>query len=176
MGSAISIVADNATADPIRDLWQEVSVWESAPSMEALGYPPHFTFAICPGLDALSLWQRLEPAAAGLSSLRIRFSRIRHFPADPLVLWAAPDRTDELTAMHNLIHSCLKQDECEELYRPGAWVAHCTLAMAIGPEHSEAALNSVGPLEKPFEVEFDLLNCVSFPPLRTGYSRRLRSA
>ena len=60
MGSAVSIAADNGSADVIRDLWHHVSAWEASPSMEALNYPPHFTFAICKDLEPVDLWKNLS--------------------------------------------------------------------------------------------------------------------
>jgi hypothetical protein len=43
---AINIRSDNDSAGEIVRLWHQVAVFEAEPSMRALGYRPHFTFAI----------------------------------------------------------------------------------------------------------------------------------
>ena len=46
MAIAINIRADNGSASQVERLWDQVAAFEDEPSMRALGYRPHFTFAI----------------------------------------------------------------------------------------------------------------------------------
>ena len=41
--------------------------------------------------------------------------------------------------MHQAIHAVIDPSLCRPYYRPGAWVPHCTLGMAIPPERRAAA-------------------------------------
>jgi hypothetical protein len=46
MPFALNLKSVDATADAIMSLWDQVSAFEDFPSMRALAYPPHITFAI----------------------------------------------------------------------------------------------------------------------------------
>src|SRR5262245_15991774 len=98
MALAINIRADNASASEVERLWDQVAAFEDAPSMRALGYRPHFTFAIYDSLDIgeESLREARLPAANGEAQLRIEFRRIRWFLGPPLVLWAEPAAAEAL--------------------------------------------------------------------------------
>ena len=59
MAFAISLKATNDTADPIRELWEEVAQLESRPSIAALDYLPHLTLAVYDDIPPAVL--RLNP-------------------------------------------------------------------------------------------------------------------
>ncbi|TXH81548.1 MAG: 2'-5' RNA ligase family protein, partial [Rhizobium sp.] len=46
MPHAIVLKCANETAAPVMDLWREASRFETSPSMQALNYAPHLTFAV----------------------------------------------------------------------------------------------------------------------------------
>ena len=96
MALAINIRSDHDSAREIERLWDQVAVFEGAPSMRALGYRPHLTFAIYDDLDEATAREAMERAAIGQTQLRITFSRIRWFEGPPLVLWAEPSRDGAL--------------------------------------------------------------------------------
>jgi hypothetical protein len=85
MALAINIRADNASASEVERLWDQVAAFEDAPSMRALGYRPHFTFAIydSPDIREKSAWEAMLRAAEGEAQLRIEFRRIRWFLGPP---------------------------------------------------------------------------------------------
>lgn len=66
MALAINIRADNRSADEIERLWDQVAALEVEPSMRALGYRPHFTFAIydSPAVDEKAAWDAMLSAVA----------------------------------------------------------------------------------------------------------------
>ena len=174
-GSALSIAADNETAASVSALWDEFSPLEHEPSMRALGYPPHFTFAVCPGLEAGVLWAAVAPALTGLRPVTVRFAEICAFDGAQPVLWAKPDETSSIRRLYDRIHALLEPARCAVHYRPDQWVAHCTLATAVRPECREAALALCGALPEPVEVRFDRFDCVAFPPVRVTRSLPLQS-
>ena len=73
---AISLKAVNRTADPIRALWDQVSLYERAPSMAALNYPPHITVAIYKDIDPDLLKAALRRASMEVPALRLTFTRL----------------------------------------------------------------------------------------------------
>ena len=79
MALAINIRSDDASAGAIERLWDEVATFEDKPSMRALRYRPHFTFAIYdpPGIDETTACEAMQRAAAGQTQLRVAFQQPR---------------------------------------------------------------------------------------------------
>ena len=173
MGGAINIKAMGETARPILDLWSRAEGFEETPSMAALGYPPHLTFAIYDEIAPDVLSQAMRETFSNQPRLSITFTGIRCFEAVPLVLWAAPGDASELQRLHALVHARLDPALCREYYRPGAWVPHCTLAMRVAEDRTAAARSFVEEPIEPFEVIFDMADCVTFPPLAVAEERAL---
>jgi 2'-5' RNA ligase len=131
MPFALSPKSVDATADAIMSLWDQVSAFEEFPSMRALTYPPHITFAIydSPGASEQLAIATLEKAAGGRAAIELCFDRIRTFDGPPLILWADPEPKTALREIHDQVHAAIDPGLCHPHYRPGSWVPHCTLAM-----------------------------------------------
>ncbi|OKO75129.1 calmodulin [Bradyrhizobium sp. NAS80.1] len=175
MALAINIRADNSSAGEIERLWDQVGLFEVEPSMRALGYRPHFTFAIydLPAIDAKTAWGAMLTAATGETQLRIEFKRIRWFEGSPLVLWAEPAITETLTRIHGAISAAIDPAHCRAHYRPGAWTPHCTLGSRIADERRGDAIAFAGSFDRKIEVLFDVVDCVAFPPVRVIAEQKL---
>lgn len=175
MGFSLNIRISDATAHVVTALWDEISAFEDKPSMRAIGYPPHFTFAIYDTDDVAPELRRaaIDRAAAGQAELRLTFNRIRTFAGPPLVLWADPAAKDTLRRMHAAIHALIDPALCRPHYRPGFWVPHCTLGMAISPERREKAARFAENFRGGVEAVFDVVDCLTFPPLRVVTEARL---
>ncbi|OKO78013.1 2'-5' RNA ligase family protein [Bradyrhizobium sp. AS23.2] len=175
MALAINIRADNSSAGEIEQLWEQVGVFEVEPSMRALGYRPHFTFAIydSPAIDEKTAWDAMLAAVSGEAQLRIEFRRIRWFEGSPLVLWAEPAITKSLTRIHGAISAAIDPAHCRAHYRPGAWTPHCTLGSRIADERRDDAIAFAGAFDRKIEVLFDVVDCVAFPPVRIITEQKL---
>ena len=174
MAFAISLKAANDTAVPIRALWEEVSWFESRPSMAALAYPPHLTLAVYDDIPLDRLKAVLGEAFAATSPVRVTFTRLRFFD-DPLVLWAEPSPSAALAGAHARVHARIDPGLCHPHYRPYAWVPHCTLATEI---RSECRADAIALAARPFptfKVVFDVADCISFPPVVVLDERPLAS-
>jgi 2'-5' RNA ligase len=178
MAMALNIRADDASADEIERLWDEVGAFEEEPSMRALGYRPHFTFAIydSPDVDEKTAWHAMVQASAGQTQLCIEFRRIRWFPGQPLVLWAEPTTDGVLSSMHRLISAAVNPALCRPYYRPGAWTAHCTLGTHIAERRRDDAMAFARSFDRSFQVVFDVIDCVGFPPVRILSEQTLPAA
>jgi 2'-5' RNA ligase len=165
MAFAISLKAANSTADPVWALWAEISRLESQPSMAALDYAPHITLAVYDDVDPGRLRTVLAEAFTGASALRLTFTRLCFFDNIPLVLWADPSLTQALAGAHARVHARIDPGLCRPHYRPGAWVPHCTLGAQITAEHRDEAIALAARPLLAFEVIFDVVDCVSFPPV-----------
>lgn len=175
MALAINIRADNASASEIERLWDQVAAFEDEPSMRALGYRPHFTFAIydLPEIEEKTAWEAMLRAVDGEALLRIEFRRIRWFIGPPLVLWAGPVADETLTRWHASISAAIDPAHCRPPYRPGAWTPHCTLGMRIAGAKSNDAMAFARSFDRSITVLFDIVDCVVFPPVRVVAEWRL---
>jgi 2'-5' RNA ligase len=176
MAFSLNLRADHAPS--ITALWDEVARFEDVGSMRALDYAPHFTFAIYDD-DAVSetmARRAMERAAVGETMVSVAFRTIRTFAGPPLVVWAEPDPCQALARMHAAIHQTIDPTLCRSHYRPGAWVAHCTLGTRIREEHRAHATAFAEGFRGRIEARFDTLDCVMFPPLRIVTDKRLASA
>lgn len=162
MPFAISIKATNETAVPVHDLWEQVSAFEELPSMIALDYPPHITFAIYDEIDTDKLERTLRKVFRDQCGLRLAFDRICYFEHPLLVLWAAPADISTLLPLHKAIHDHIDASLCRSHYRPGVWIPHCTLATQIRADQRTDALSFTNKPIEPFEVLFDTADCIAF--------------
>jgi 2'-5' RNA ligase len=172
---AINIRADNSSAGVIERLWDHVASFEAQPSMRALGYSPHLTFAIydAAAIDEKAAWGAMRAAVADEAQLRIEFKRLRWFEGSPLILWAEPISNAALTRIHSSISAVIDPAHCRPHYRPGIWTPHCTLGMHIADERRDDAIAFARSFDDKIEVLFDVADCVAFPPVRLMAEQRL---
>ncbi|MGV1759533.1 2'-5' RNA ligase family protein [Rhizobium sp. A22-96] len=165
MPYAIVLKCSNASAALVTDLWREASRFETVPSMEALHYPPHLTFAVYQDIDVPLLFATAQKAFGRTPPLSVEFSGIDHFPNDMLVLWARPADDRVLRHIHHAIHEEIDPALCHEHSRPDRWQPHCTIAMKIPASAAEQALEWAAGTEARFTLTFDAVDCISFPPV-----------
>lgn len=165
VGGAIGLKAVNETAQLVRALWKQVGQLEEKPSMQALNYPPHFTFAIYDCIDIDALRSAAREVFCGRRKLNVQFEAIQYFDAQPLTLWLEPADCGELLALSEAVHRIIDPELCRPHYRPDAWIAHCTLGTDVRPANREVAMAMAGLMADPIEVVFDVGDCVLFPPI-----------
>jgi len=165
MAYAISIKVTGSTAEPILALWDEVSNFESSPSMAPLNYPPHITLAVYDDIDPDRLTSVVADGFGQQQAFHLRFTHLCYFDARPLVLWAAPLVSPALAAIHSRVHLAIDPDLCRPHYRPGAWIPHCTIATQIADDHRTDAIAFTAKPFNAFNAVFDIVDCVSFPPV-----------
>jgi 2'-5' RNA ligase len=175
MAIAINVRADNDSASEIEKLWDQVAEFEDKASMRALGYRPHFTFAIYdpPAIDEESARQTMLRAARSEAQLRIEFRRIRWFVGPPLVLWAEPVDDAALRRWHASVSAAIDPAHCRLHYRPGHWTPHCTLGTRIVDGKSDDAIAFARSFDRSITVLFDVADCVVFPPVRVVAEQKL---
>ena len=176
MAVAINIRTDHPSAGEIERLWDQVAAFEDMPSMRALGYRPHLTFAIYDDIDEATACEAMRRAVMDQTQLRITFSRIRRFEGSPLVLWAEPAREEALDRVHAAISAAIDPARCRLHYRPEAWTPHCTLGMRIADNRRDDAIAFARSFNRSFEVLFDVVDCVAFRPVRIIAERKLPPA
>ena len=175
MELAINIRADNASASEVERLWDQVAAFEDEPSMRALGYRPHFTFAVYDAgeIEEKTAWEAMLRAVECDAQLSVEFKRIHWFLGPPLVLWAEPAADATLRRWHASISAAIDPAHCRPQYRPGAFTPHCTLGTRIARTKSNDAMAFARSFDRSITVLFDTVDCVVFPPVRVVAERRL---
>lgn len=143
--------------------------------MALLGYPPHITLAIYDdeAVREAEVRDALDRASENLRAVTLTFDGIASFDGPPMVLWASPRPSAVLLDIHEAIHAAIDPANCRPHYRPGAWKPHCTLGMQVRDDRREAALAFAREASSVFDVIFDALDCVYFPPISPFAWRKL---
>ena len=155
----------SSDAEPFWEQVDRASALEPTPSIRALGYPPHITLARYPEIEP----NRLAEAAKALGDeevLSLTFDRISVFDTDPLVVWLSPKRDQRLIDLHGKVHGIIDPAQCDPHYRPQQWTPHLTIATSIPRERRLDALELAAQPIEPFSLIFDVVECVSWPPVR----------
>jgi 2'-5' RNA ligase len=161
---AITLRLDAPGARRIERLWEELARRGISDSMPRLGYRPHVTLGVYDTVAPDAAVPLLHEFAARCLPLAADFIGLRSFPGAAPVLWAAPAASPDLAAAHALLHEMLGAD-CREHYRPGSWIPHCTLALALDEDGLHAALSALQPLWENFSSFFAGVDLVAFSPV-----------
>ncbi len=143
MALALEMGLDAKGDRAIRDLWSR---------LEQLGVPslqghvpsirPHLSLVVTDDADGLR--QHASGLALRGVETDIEMAALALFPADPPVLVLAVAPSPELVALHARVSAALAAAAVEVWphYRPGTWLPHCTLSMAVPAELVADALGA----------------------------------
>lgn len=162
----IALCASSA-AKPFWERVDQASALEDEPSIRALGYRPHLTLTRYSTIDPSMLRQGME-VFYGQAVISLCFDRVDFFDTEPFVLWLAPRRDQRLLNLHRRLHAALEPNAppCDPHYAPEEWTPHLTVAMAIPTSKRVDALKLVSRSFDAFELAFDSVDCVSWPPIQ----------
>lgn len=121
------------TADAeVRAIWATLSNSNIDSSMMMLGVAPHVTLAVMDNALSAPLIGRVDALAARTEPFTINFDRIEMFGGSETVLYLAPQSSTALRRLHETFHeSAFGIGTSTEHTRPGSWVPHATIAMAL---------------------------------------------
>lgn len=124
---AVGLYFDRETEEAIIRLQRDIAGTLQAPLPPGR---PHLTLGA--GRDRRVREEEAAFRAIGesVAGEAILFSSIGAFPGEPCVLFLAPIVTDALLALHRRADEVLQEASpaLAQLYRPGRWVPHCTVA------------------------------------------------
>jgi 2'-5' RNA ligase len=132
MVAALECYLDTHATRRVRALWD---AYEAAgiPSLRGLAdrrHRPHVSLVAADVLDPRVVAAALDgmPVAP---PLRLDFQYVGQFVGR--VVWLGPSPTAELLSHHEQVYARLAAAGIEvyDVYRPGAWVPHCTLSMGV---------------------------------------------
>ncbi|RXT57200.1 hypothetical protein B6S44_01835 [Bosea sp. Tri-44] len=162
----ITLCASSATK-PFWDHVDAASALEDVPSIRRLGYRPHLTLTRDSTIEPSVLRKGME-VFDGEAAISLSFDRVDFFDTDPIVLWLAPRYDQRLLDLHGRLHAALEPEgpTRDPNYAPERWKPHLTVAMAIPVSRRSDALKLVSRSVDAFELTFDSVDCVSWPPVQ----------
>lgn len=170
---AITLRVADADCAPILAWRDKAEALEDTPSVRALGYAPHLTLTLHAGRNASDAVSAMEQVSAPQGGLRLRFVGLRYFEGPSLVIWLQPEDRPVMRQLQRDLFTAMGADGADPHYLPDAWMAHCSLAMAVPSDRLDQVQRFCGQDFTAFAVQFDRLDCVEFPPVTVLTSREI---
>ncbi len=169
MPYAVELEFDDALATRVRAGWEDLATAGLGRFMLDVGAEPHISLTGFDELDAAALAPHLERLAHSTPRFPVRFSAVGAFPGDANVVYLAPVVSPALLELHRRCHELLDGLGLAgfELYRPGRWMPHCTMAMEVPTEKVGAAVERCRRGDLFGVGEAVALSLISFRPVET---------
>ena len=132
------------------------------------GIRPHITLAIYDELNCQPCDGELAKISSKTESIFLQLSHFGFFSNPEPVVFIAPVPTKGLLEFHSNLHSRLAKQAKKpwELYQPGKWVPHCTLALNFRTENLPKIIHRCQSLPLPMDVNAVQLGVVEFQPVK----------
>jgi 2'-5' RNA ligase len=168
MPYAVMLYFDNQTERAISKVWQTLAENNLTTGVLYTGIRPHISLAIYDEIDCQPCENELIKISSMTAYMAINFAYLGIFTNPVPVVFAALIPTKELLDFHENLHSILfsKTKKPWELYKPGKWVPHCTLAQDFNIENLTEIIDRCKTLPFPMVVRAVQLGIVEFQPVR----------
>ena len=168
MPYGVMLYFDVQTEKTILNIWQSLAKHNLSSSMLDAGIRPHLTLAIYEELDCRPCENELVKITSKTPSPSIQFTHLGLFTNPEPVIFAAPLVTKELLDFHNELQIRLAGDgkNSWELYKPGKWVPHCTLALGYKIENQAEIIRLCQEMPLPMHVQAVQMGVVNFKPVK----------
>ncbi|MEX2535292.1 MAG: 2'-5' RNA ligase family protein [Trueperaceae bacterium] len=178
MGLAVELYFDARTEDTITALRDAVHDAGIEASPRLTGSRPHISLALVKTEDVPLLGGVVTEFARESGSCHLRLGALSSFASEQGVLYLAPVPTIGLLEIHSRLHEHLKSRglESDPLYRPGAWVPHCTIEMGLSGSQLAAAFDACWVDFTPIDGRLVAAGVVSYPPPRCHFVTPLQGA
>ncbi len=176
MPSAVVLYFDAASEKAIRKIWKNLAKIGIPDEIEASGIQPHITLAVYDRLDCEPCENELEKFAARGNRLDIQAVYTGIFFHPETVLFLSISVTPQLLDFHAEIQQSLQHlaGKPWELYQPGNWVPHCTLAMNLKQKELHQALALCRKLDLPMRLHAARIGAVEFLPVGDLFQYELK--
>jgi 2'-5' RNA ligase len=172
MPYAVVFYLDPQKSAPLERVIHELAQTNVAPYLHNAKIPPHVTLAIYDDLDCQPCEQRIAGLAKETRGFDLNFSYLGLFHSESRVIFLGVTVKRELLSYHERLHALLKRDASHpwELYQPGNWVPHCTLATDFAEDETMHAMQICSSLQLPIDIRVASLGVVQFEPITPLYS------
>lgn len=170
MTVALEMFLDPAADAAVRQLWArlEQAGIPSLASTTHRGHHPHVTLAVG---ERIATGDGLLGAVRDLPGTALTLPLLGTFPGAQSVLFLGVTVHAELLRAHAAVHAAIESesDGLWELYRPGNWVPHCTLAMSVDADGLSRAVAQL----HPYSAVTGRIGSVNLVGVETGEATRL---
>jgi 2'-5' RNA ligase len=158
-------------------IWESLSSEKLTANLVEAEIRPHITLAIFDELNCRPCDSQLAKVAAHTQPMKFQITHLGLFTSPELVVFAAPTITQELLNFHKHLHDALANEAKKpwEMYLPGQWVPHCTLALGFDLKNLGRIFEKCLDLGLPMQVQADQVGIVEFQPMKDVFKFRLIS-
>jgi 2'-5' RNA ligase len=176
MPYAIVLYFDKPSENKIQAIWDTLAEAGISNELQTLNIRPHITLAIYDELRCQPCDNKLARYANQANHLHMAFSHIGAFLQPERVLFISPTPTKELLDFHASVHDHLAEDTQNpwDMYLPGNWVPHCTLALDLEEEQLNKAMSICTNIQLPIEMHANQIGAVEFLPMKGLYEYDLQ--
>ncbi len=178
MPYAVVLYLDTQISNPIQQTILELAQRNIAPYMQVNSVQPHVTLAIFDDLDCQTCEIKISRLARKIKVFDLNFAYLGIFHSESTVVYLGPTSTQELLSMHSRLHEILKNDATRswDLYQPGNWVPHCSLAVEFPPQKLQKAVQICMKIMLPLSVPIASLGVMQFEPLQPLYDYAIQGS
>ena len=178
MPYAVVLYLDPQKSKPILQVIHELAQKNIAPYMQVHALQPHVTLAIYESLDCQTCESKISGLASKIRGFDLNFSFLGIFHSESPVVFIGPTTSKELLDIHSQLHAVLKDDADHpwELYKPGQWVPHCSLAVEFPATKLKEAVQICLKLNLPLLIPVAALGVVQFEPDQPLYDYEIGKA
>jgi len=158
-------------------IWESLSSENLTANLVEAEIRPHITLAIFDELNCRPCESQSANVASHTQPISFQITHLGVFTRPELVVFAAPTVTQELLAFHSNLHDALATDTKNpwEMYLPGQWVPHCTLALGFDLKNLGKITDKCLELQLPMQVQANQVGVVEFQPMKDVFKFRLIS-
>jgi 2'-5' RNA ligase len=158
-------------------IWESLSSENLTANLVEAEIRPHITLAIYDELNCRPCESQLSKVAAHTQPISFQITHLGLFTHPEPVVFAAPTITQKLLGFHMTLHAALAKETKKpwEMYQPGHWVPHCTLALGFDLKNLGKIIDKCMGLQLPMQVQADQVGVVEFQPMKDVFKFRLIS-
>lgn len=176
MGFAVELDVDETNAAPIKALSDAIYAQCGGENLTGIGGHPHLSLTVFTQVEPAAIDTLLAEFAATTAPLSITFTAVGVFPTGEGVVYLAPVVTAPLLALHAHFHERLSQLALASnaYYRPGHWMPHCTVGLALPPDKIGQAVTLCRQAALFRTVTLTTVRLIEFRPVRPIFSYPLQ--
>ncbi len=166
MPYAVVLYFDDASNNLLETVWRRQAENGISAFMLDEGYRPHITLGACEGLDIGTCGSALKQLSAASKPFAVEMPYLGIFPHEKGAVFLGVTVTDTLLAYHKSFHDMFESHGKEPLnvFAPGRWVPHCSLAYHESREKDVSALKLNLDMPLPVVATCVSLAVIEFPP------------
>lgn len=167
MAFAITIYFDSSTEALLSQLWKKFDAAE-LPNIKERAFRPHITLCIYREINCADCECKINEISTDFTLHEITLDHLGIFNNADSVLFLAPTPTEKLLEMQKKVFQIL-DDFAEgpwDMYKPGKWVPHCTLANDLNKDQLIKAIELSHQIELPIQAHIAQIGIVEFDPIQ----------